>query len=279
MLDRFNPERQSPLSDTAIARRDAALSKARAAVDTPHPPDELMFVGGGDFKAVGQEVLGRIAAHTGLLPNHTVLDVGAGSGRLAVPMSSYLSKNGRYIGLEPVKKAVDWCAQAIGAVHPNFKFKHVPWHHPDYNPVGRLDPSKARWPVESGSVDRIASVSVFTHLSVSAIRQYALESCRCLKPGGVLFGTFFLIDEWSLKSAMKEPLALKFKRDGRLNAWVIDPDKKLAAIGFRPEQIEEVFKTAGLVDFGGITRGHWSGVASLQGDAPYQDIWCWQKPQ
>ena len=56
------------------------------------PPRRLSFVGAGDFTAIGLEFLRYFQDLGGLRPTDHVLDVGCGIGRMALPLTGYLSK-------------------------------------------------------------------------------------------------------------------------------------------------------------------------------------------
>jgi 2-polyprenyl-3-methyl-5-hydroxy-6-metoxy-1,4-benzoquinol methylase len=71
------------------------------------PPRTMYhFVGDGDYKAVGMEFRNLFTQYGGLKPEHRVLDVGCGIGRMAVPLTEYLSGPGEYRGFDIVKKGV-----------------------------------------------------------------------------------------------------------------------------------------------------------------------------
>src|SRR5687768_5417535 len=63
------------------------------------PPDQLVAGIGGAW-AVGERYLGYFRDLCGLRPEETVLDVGCGVGRMAVPLAGYLSPPGRYEGFD-----------------------------------------------------------------------------------------------------------------------------------------------------------------------------------
>ena len=54
------------------------------------PRRSLLFVGRGDFVRIGREFLDIFKTEAGLLPSDTVLDVGSGIGRMAIPLTDYL---------------------------------------------------------------------------------------------------------------------------------------------------------------------------------------------
>ena len=70
--------------------------------DTPlaPPPAELNFVGTPDnFAEVGQQFFDIFVRDGGLKPHHRVLDVGCGVGRMALPLTGYLTPPGDYDGI------------------------------------------------------------------------------------------------------------------------------------------------------------------------------------
>src|ERR1700722_15210211 len=74
------------------------------------PPSELQeWVGLGGpavFKATGNEFLGYLVDLCGLQPGDAVLDVGCGSGRMALPLTGYLNREGRYAGFDVAPEAI-----------------------------------------------------------------------------------------------------------------------------------------------------------------------------
>ena len=97
--------------DTAFGRRESLV-----------PPRRLRFVGDGDFTAIGREFAGYLRTHAGLAPDHRVLDVGCGVGRIAVPLLDYLSGRGGYDGFDIVPRAIRWCERSIAPRNPRFRF-------------------------------------------------------------------------------------------------------------------------------------------------------------
>src|SRR5262245_55753272 len=88
--------------DLALDTPDTALGR----LDPQAPPRRLRFVGDGDFAAIGREFAGYLRTYAGLSPDHRVLDVGCGIGRIAVPLLDYLSERGSYDGFDIVPRAI-----------------------------------------------------------------------------------------------------------------------------------------------------------------------------
>ena len=59
--------------------------------DSMIPPKSMIFVGLGDFEKIGLEYKNHFIELAHLQPNHRVLDVGCGIGRMAIPLTNYLS--------------------------------------------------------------------------------------------------------------------------------------------------------------------------------------------
>lgn len=158
------------------------------------PPRSMMFVGTGDFEEVGRRHASLIQSHTGLDAGGTLLDLGCGIGRMAVPLIPVLGPEGRYEGFDVVPEAIRWCQAEITPRHPNFRFQLADVRNGRYNPRGRLAPENYRFPFPDTSFDVVIATSLFTHLRAAETANYLRESRRVLKDGGKLYATWFLTD-------------------------------------------------------------------------------------
>jgi SAM-dependent methyltransferase len=86
------------------------------------PPKSMDFVGGSAFEEVGQEFKGYLISLAELQPRDRVLDVGCGIGRIAIPLTDYLSPEGEYWGFDIVKDGIDWCNSRIAPRSRIFTF-------------------------------------------------------------------------------------------------------------------------------------------------------------
>src|SRR5262249_30222476 len=104
-------------------RSPASRKESTVSTQNMMPPMELNFVGGGPFDAIGQHCLQQFVEVGGLKPHHRVLDIGCGIGRMAIPMTQYLSPQGSYEGFDIVDIGIDWCKAHITTQYPNFRFQ------------------------------------------------------------------------------------------------------------------------------------------------------------
>ena len=74
-----------------------------------NPTSELVQYVGGHFEEVGKEFMQYFIEIGNLKSNETVLDVGCGIGRMAVPLMNYLSDDGNYYGFDLFNKGITWC--------------------------------------------------------------------------------------------------------------------------------------------------------------------------
>jgi SAM-dependent methyltransferase len=215
------------------------------------PPLRLRDVGGGDFKRIGDELAALLIRH-GLKPEHRVLDVGCGVGRVALPLTHYVT-SGTYDGFDIVKRWIRWCRRNITRAHPNFRFTHANVWNSHYNRRG-VPASAFRFPYEDASFDFVFATSVFTHLDPAAARNYLHEAQRVLAPGGTLLATFFILDE-----PIENP-ALDFSVDRGDHRLLSESDPDWA-IAFDPSILSELPPYT-------ITRGRWRN----QGGDQFQDV-------
>ena len=160
----------------------------------PLPARGEVFTGGGDFLTVGlryRELFGELG---GLQPGHDVLEIGSGQGRMAIPLTDFLSSDGSYLGFDIVPEAVADCQARISSRFPNFGFLCLPLHNDLYTDAGD-DAASVAFPLPDESVDFAFATSVFTHMEPPAIERYLHEARRVVRPGGRFLATLFLMDE------------------------------------------------------------------------------------
>jgi SAM-dependent methyltransferase len=238
------------------------VARARGGEPGIVPPRWLRYVGRGDFEATGTEFLGHAVTLAALQSDAAVLDIGSGSGRLAIPLARFLRPPGRYLGFDIVPGAVTWCTRHITAHHPYMTFRRIDAHNRRYRPRTARSPLDVRFPADDASFDVAIAMSVFTHLAPEVLEHYAAEVARVLRPGGQLLATFFLLDadgdaEGRIASGAS---TLRFVRDDGRHATLAqrrgDPD---FAVAYDEAFIRTVLADAGLRIVEPVHRGTWSG--------------------
>lgn len=162
-----------------------------------NPPEEMIFVGEGDFETIGKLFLQYFIEIGRLRPNERVLDVGCGIGRMALPLTDYLNSSGNYDGFDIVAQGIDWCKDNISMKYPNFHFQFADIINDAYNPNGFYNASEYKFPYEDESFDFIFLTSVFTHMLPDDMKNYFHEISRVLKKDGRCLATFFLLNDES----------------------------------------------------------------------------------
>ena len=172
--------------------------------DALTPPRGLIYTGSGDFRASGEKMLRYFIELGGLVPEHRVLDVGSGIGRMAAPLTTYLSEAGSYEGFDVVEKGVRWCRENISRRFPNFRFQYIDLDNDLYKSQGGSAAS-FRFPYPDADFDFVILTSVFTHMLPDEVANYLREIHRVLRPGGACFATFFLWNEASARLSKNNP--------------------------------------------------------------------------
>jgi SAM-dependent methyltransferase len=153
---------------------DIDYHKAYATADLTR--DYWTVVGPGsrdEYDRLGQAKLETLR-DVGLTPDSRILDVGCGTGQLAVPLEPFLSDRGLYCGTDIGEEAIAFCRERFR--RPNFRFQQ--------NEMTSL-------PIEGVEFDYIAFFSVFTHTYPDETVLLLAEANRLLAPGGVIIGDVF----------------------------------------------------------------------------------------
>jgi ubiquinone/menaquinone biosynthesis C-methylase UbiE len=235
----------------------------------PHgvPPRGKIFIGYGDYVKQGEKFLGYFQELGGLQPNHAVLDIGCGIGRMAVPLTRFLSKEGSYDGFDIVKSGIDWCNKNISAKHPNFRFQYTGLYNQLYNTSDKVDASNFVFPYEDTKFDFVFLTSVFTHMMPAEVEHYINEISRVMKPGATCLISYFIVNCESEDLMIKQPTQMNFpinKGFYRLHSAKVDT----ANVAYDEEWLLEKLGKAGL-KMVSIQFGQWCGREHF---FDYQDL-------
>jgi SAM-dependent methyltransferase len=160
--------------------------------DPELPPHRYRQIGPGDFRERGTQ-LADLLVRNGLAPDHHILDIGCGIGRVALGLTQVLSHEGRYDGFDVDARAIRWCTANLTPRYPNLRFTHAniatARHRNDGSPAMHY-----RFPWPDATFDFAFATSVLTHLEMDDAKHYVREAHRVLRPGGILLATVFLDD-------------------------------------------------------------------------------------
>ena len=231
------------------------------------PPRGKIFTGPGDYVKLGEKFLTYFQQLGGLKPNDAVLDIGCGIGRMAVPLTGFLSKEGSYDGFDIVKSGIDWCNRHIAQKHPNFHFLYTGLYNQLYNTSDKADASNFSFPYPDEKFDFVFLTSVFTHMMPAEVETYLQEISRVMKPGAKCLISFFIINCESEDLMIKQPTHMNFpinKGFYRLHSSRVDT----ANVAYDEEWLLEKLEDAGL-KMDDIKYGEWCGRTNY---FDYQDL-------
>lgn len=171
---RVLPRRVRAELQRALATNDAAaagnvyerLYDAQGRVMAP-----ASSIGAGDFDLIGRRELGLLRMEH-LRPTDTLVDLGCGTGRLAVHVIPTLT-GGHYVGIDIAQSMLDHAQALIAARHPS--------------PPCRVTWQQQRTEVfhlPDASVDMMCAFSVFTHMEHEDAYRYLVSARRVVRPGG-----------------------------------------------------------------------------------------------
>lgn len=224
----------------------------------------LNMTGGGPdtFEAISNWHITLLQQHIGIDPNHSVIEVGCGIGRDAIPLADVIGPTGNYVGIDIIPDSIAWCENNISRRHQNFRFVLFNVRDQLHNPTGLHKTTSFKIPAEDSSVDRIFLWSVFTHMKIADIRHYLSEFSRVLKPDGKILASWFVVDDAILAKARTvdlTPFHLRFDHQIDEGCYVNDLATPMGAVAYTKEVLLEAFASTGLEMVGDILRGQWSG--------------------
>jgi len=185
-----------------------------------------------------------------------LLDVGCGTGLLAVACEPLLGDAGRYLGIDVSRRDVEYCRAHYPA--PRFAFQLLEVRNAAYAPERAAE--RVPWDVADASVDLVTALSVWTHLAEPDALFYLREAGRVLRPGGRAILTCFLLDADARAAPARAPggesryhatdparwvfsVPARGSRDWLQPAWAREPED---AIAFGEAGLARMLAGAGL---------------------------------
>ena len=166
------------------------------------PPKHLRFCGlefrdHAYYLDSARSEVARLTQHCGLTDQSRVLDIGCGSGRLAIALREQLPTLHSYLGVDVHRPSIDWCARWLFDADHRYRFEWINQRNSRYNPDGDAGTLPRQLPCDNHSVDVINLFSVFSHLEQSDIETIVPELRRVLTDTGRVFLTAFTANDQS----------------------------------------------------------------------------------
>ena len=132
----------------------------------------------GEYAKSAASRRGMLIEH-GLTPDSRVLDIGCGTGQMAMALEDYLSDRGAFYGTDIGREGVEFCQRTYR--RKNFVFG-----------VGEM--TRVPFPTSAGPFDMAIFFSVFTHTFVDESVLLLAEARRLLRPGGAVIADVITSD-------------------------------------------------------------------------------------
>jgi len=132
-----------------------------------------------------------IFTHVDTSENITLLDVGCGTGLLAIASEPYVQNGGKYIGIDVSANDICFCKSHYPESH--FEFIHTNTNNAHYNKEAQSN--FETWPIDDNSINIITALSVWTHFNEKDSKHYLKEVARVLKPESHAIITCFYKDD------------------------------------------------------------------------------------
>jgi SAM-dependent methyltransferase len=280
MIDRFDPTPAARATQAANTMRSwaAPTSRSMHKSDELVPPEWLASQAGpGSFPEIGRELARYLIQLCRLEHDSRVLDLGCGSGRLAVPLTAYLSPEGKYEGVDVLPWAIEWCKKEISSRYPNFSFQHADVFSAQYYPDGAVQPKDYTVPYDRNQFDVVCATSLFTHMRSDGLERYLSEIARVLTAGGRALLTFYLLNDESLSSIEAGKAGPEFRFTHSLGqCWVTYEDAPEYIVGYSDEFVVDACKGVGLRVKEPIFYGQWCGRDAF---LSWQDVIVADRPR
>ncbi len=225
------------------------------------PVELALLTGGGEetWKAISEGHMAAYGRYSPIRRGQHVLEIGCGVGRDAIPLAKLVGPEGSYVGIDISLPSIQWCRDNITPNLPNATFEHLDIRSDFYNPAGALATSETTLPVGDRKFDRVILQSVFTHMFEDDIVHFLSEFRRILDPEGLVFASFFVLDDESIRLSAASDGALTFPHQLADGCRVHDSRNPEGAVGYTPRAVGRMLRRSGLTLDQPIHHGSWSG--------------------
>ncbi len=155
------------------------------------------------------------------------------------------------------------CQHHIEKRFSNFRFQCTDTFSPRYNPAGKFRAADLQFPYENERFDVAFAASVYTHMLPEEIANFIRETARVLRPGGLSFATFCLLNDRTLpfvaSGKSTPPLPHAF-----FGSRVRDIGNPSSFIALPEASIRDLYSKAALRILGPILYGSWAGPVDHQ---------------
>ncbi len=237
------------------------------------PPLGDIYTGSGDFIKQGNHQVKLLKNYISIAENNTILDIGSGIGRTAIPLTSFLHSSASYEGFDVVEKGVNWCNKKIKKDFPNFNFQYIPLNNDLYN-ESRIKAEAFIFPYKSNRFDKAFLFSVFTHMLPIEVENYILQIARVLKPGGQCLATFFtynMQNEFVISTQKDFNFPVK-KEKYRL----MHKNVRSANMAIHEDYLDAIIQKSGLKKIK-LIEGYWKDHSLKNDMIDFQDILILEK--
>ncbi len=164
-----------------------------------------------------------------------ILDIGCGTGLLGISSDPFISENGKYTGIDVIKKDINYCKNHFntGNIH---EFIHFDVHNETYAKTQSKD--KKEWPIENELYDLVTALSVWTHLNQDDALFYLKEISRVLKKNGKAIITFFYLDDLYKKSIEQRDNKIGRYHSTSQQKWIFDNNAYNSKNWFYPKWVK-----------------------------------------
>lgn len=202
-----------------------------------------------------------------------LVDFGSGFGRLAIPFLKFLGEQGAYLSLDVDLDGLSYQRSLVGSSRATVSIEHIRSRHNYYrsNWSSKIKDNLEFPALEAPDFDFSFAISVFTHLDPRDMLSSLIFLSSSLRTGGLLFASFFIIDEsfFEMREVTGDFLDVSMIEEGVFHAY----SGQDTFFGYSFNYVSLKAREAGLSTHG-WEPGNWSGKRY---GVRYQDFLIFRK--